>query len=134
MPLQQALRHLDRAFRNFFDGRARYPAFQKKHGRQAATYATNAFRWDADDARPDAGEDGGAAGHSLVALLHWHAHHRHDLAKTRRDATSSRSWSRKILSSCPPSSATVGVDVGLKDVAVLSTGEKIANPQPSAPQ
>jgi putative transposase len=28
VPLQQALRHLDKAFRNFFDGRARYPNFK----------------------------------------------------------------------------------------------------------
>ena len=47
MPLQQALRHLDKAFRNFFEGRAKYPSFHKKHGRQAATYASSAFRWDA---------------------------------------------------------------------------------------
>src|SRR5262249_33667516 len=50
VPLQQALRHLDRAFRAFFAGRARYPAFKKKRGRQtqAAEYTTSAFRWNAD--------------------------------------------------------------------------------------
>ena len=47
MPLQQAFRHLETAFRNFFAGRARYPRFHKKHGTQAATYASTAFRWDA---------------------------------------------------------------------------------------
>src|SRR5205807_9378213 len=38
VPLQQSLRHLDRGFRNFFEGRAEYPTFKKKHGEQAATY------------------------------------------------------------------------------------------------
>ena len=33
--LQQALRDLDRAFRNFFQGRARYPRFKRKRGRQS---------------------------------------------------------------------------------------------------
>src|SRR5215469_17240292 len=28
VPLQQALRHLDRAFRNFFAGRGKYPRFK----------------------------------------------------------------------------------------------------------
>jgi putative transposase len=28
VPPQQTLRHLDRAFRNFFEGRAKYPAFK----------------------------------------------------------------------------------------------------------
>src|SRR5215472_15482487 len=48
VPPQQALRHLDRAFRTFFEGRAKYPAFKKKRGRQAAEYTTSAFRWDAE--------------------------------------------------------------------------------------
>jgi len=48
VPPQQALRHLDRAFRNFFEGRAKYPTFKKRRGRQAAEYTTSAFRWDAE--------------------------------------------------------------------------------------
>jgi transposase len=39
VPLQQELRHLERAFRNCFEGRAKYPTFKKKRGRQAAMYA-----------------------------------------------------------------------------------------------
>src|SRR6266536_4558543 len=46
VPLQQSLRHLDTAFRNFFEGRAEYPTFHKKHAVQSATYAANAFTWD----------------------------------------------------------------------------------------
>src|SRR5215471_19284607 len=46
VPTQQALRHLDKAFRNFFDGRAKYPTFKKKRGRQSAEYTTSAFTWD----------------------------------------------------------------------------------------
>src|SRR5436305_4371991 len=46
VPLQQALRHLDRAFVNFFEGRAEYPTFKKKRHEQSATYASNAFTWD----------------------------------------------------------------------------------------
>jgi putative transposase len=38
VPLQQALRHLESAFHNFFAGRAKYPTFKKKRGHQAATY------------------------------------------------------------------------------------------------
>src|SRR5438105_9661724 len=46
VPLQQALRHLDRAFVNYFEGRAQYPTCKKKQHEQSATYASNAFRWD----------------------------------------------------------------------------------------
>src|SRR5260370_1342817 len=43
VPLQQALRHLDSAYKNFFEGRADYPTFKKKHHEQSATYTDNAF-------------------------------------------------------------------------------------------
>jgi putative transposase len=43
VPLQQALRHLDAAYANFFEGRADYPTFKKKHHEQSATYTDNAF-------------------------------------------------------------------------------------------
>src|SRR6266700_6784268 len=49
VPLQQALRHLDRAFTNFFEGRAEYPVTKKKHGGQSATYTSNAVTWDGTD-------------------------------------------------------------------------------------
>jgi putative transposase len=45
VPLQQALRNLDRAFINFFEGRGKYPTFKKKHNRQSATYPGTAFTW-----------------------------------------------------------------------------------------
>ncbi len=45
VPLQQGLRHLNTAFKNFFEGRSKYPRFKKKNNRQSATYARNAFTW-----------------------------------------------------------------------------------------
>lgn len=49
VPLQQSLRHLDRAFQNFFEGRARYPRRKRKRGRQSAEYTRSAFRFDGKD-------------------------------------------------------------------------------------
>src|SRR5919205_748433 len=46
VPLQQALRHLQTAFTNFFAKRARYPRFKaKKKSRKSAEYTTSAFRF-----------------------------------------------------------------------------------------
>ena len=67
VPLQQALRHLDSAFRNFLEGRAEYPTFKKKHGVQSATYASNAFTW--DGANPHACQDGYTPGYPLEPPL-----------------------------------------------------------------
>ena len=41
--LQQSLRNLETAFTNFFEGRAQYPAFKRKHGKQSARYVGSAF-------------------------------------------------------------------------------------------
>src|SRR5690348_2827739 len=35
VPLQQALRHLDTAYKNFFEGRTEYPTFKKKQDAQS---------------------------------------------------------------------------------------------------
>ncbi|TDC86685.1 transposase, partial [Nonomuraea deserti] len=46
VPLQQALRHLQAAFANFFAKRARYPTFKsRKKARASAEYTRSAFRW-----------------------------------------------------------------------------------------
>src|SRR6266568_371376 len=37
VPLQQVLRHLDKAFINFFEGRGEYPKFKKRRNQQSAT-------------------------------------------------------------------------------------------------
>jgi putative transposase len=128
VPLQQALRHLDTAFRHFFEGRAKYPAFKKKRGRQAATYASSAFRWNVEAraltlAKMDAPLD-----------IHWSRF----FTGTPSTATISRDSAGRYFVSflveeeskaLPIVNAMVGVDVGLKDLAVLSTGEKVANPK-----
>ncbi len=45
VPLQQALRHLQAAFANFFAKRARYPTFKsRKKSRASAEYTRSAFR------------------------------------------------------------------------------------------
>lgn len=128
VPTQQSLRHLDRAFRHFFEGRTGYPTFKRKHGVQSAEYTTSAFKWD---------------GTSLT------------LAKM--DAPLSMVWSRPLPEGCKPSTVTVskdcagryfvsilveedikplpvvnkqvGLDLGLTSMVVLSTGEKVGNPR-----
>ena len=45
VPTQQCLRHLERGFLNFFEGRAHFPTFKKKRNLQSAEYTTSAFMW-----------------------------------------------------------------------------------------
>jgi len=45
VPLQQSLRHLDKAYKGFFNKIAQFPKFKKKHAQQSATYMKNAFTY-----------------------------------------------------------------------------------------
>ena len=128
VPLQQALRHLDRAFRNLFEGRAKYPTFKKKRGKQSATYADTAFSWNAATrtltlAKMDA-----------PLAIRWSRL----FAGSPTTVTVSRDTAGRYfvsflvdeeIAALPPCEAAVGIDVGVKGLAALSTGEKIANPK-----
>ncbi|MDB9493684.1 RNA-guided endonuclease TnpB family protein [Spirulina major CS-329] len=128
VPLQQGLRHLQKAFTNFWAGRARYPNFKKKRNGGSAVFTKSAFRW----------KDG--------ELL---------LAKCT-EALPIR-WSRQLPQGAEPSTVTiklepsgrwfvsllvdveidrlpvrsnkVGIDLGISSLVTLSTGEKVANPK-----
>ncbi|QWB24316.1 MULTISPECIES: RNA-guided endonuclease TnpB family protein [Streptomyces] len=130
VPLQQALRHLQNAFANFFAKRAKYPRFKaKKKSRASAEYTSSAFRFregrltlakmadplDIVWSRP---LPGGATPTTVTVS---------------RD--SAGRWYVSMLCEDPTvkplaaASTTVGVDVGLNHLLTLSTGEKIANPR-----
>ena len=45
VPLQQAIRHQQVAYTNFFAKRARYPRYKSRAGRQSAEYTRSGFRY-----------------------------------------------------------------------------------------
>jgi putative transposase len=128
VPLQQSLRHLDKAFINFFEGRAQYPTFKKKRNQQSATYTGNAFVWRDEK-----------------------------ITLAKMNEPLDIRWSRPLPEGCKPSSVTVskdcadryfisilveediehlpaseqnvGADLGLKSFVILSDGEVVGNPK-----
>jgi putative transposase len=130
VPLQQALRHVQAAFTNFFGKRAKYPRFKsRKKSRKSAEYTTSAFRY----------RDGRLtlAKMSEPLAIVWSR----PLPKGAQPSTvtvsqdSAGRWFVSLLCADPdltPLPATdtaVGVDVGLDHLLTLSTGEKITNPR-----
>jgi putative transposase len=131
VPLQQALRHQHSAFAAFFAGRARYPRFKSRHGRQSAHYTRGAFRlrdgelWLAKATGP------------LRVVWSWSGIDLATLDPTMvvvaREADGR--WFVTFAVDQPdpaPLAATgeaVGVDLGLKDFATLSSGVKITHPR-----
>ncbi|MER6678880.1 RNA-guided endonuclease TnpB family protein [Streptomyces sp. NPDC000983] len=130
VPLQQALRHLQMAFANFFAKRAKYPRFKsRKKSRRSAEYTTSAFRF----------RDGTLTLAKMTEPL--------DIVWSRplpegaspstvtvsQDAAGR--WFVSLLCEdpsvqpLPATDAAVGIDVGLDHLLTLSTGQKVANPR-----
>ena len=131
VPLQQAIRHQQVAYTSFFAGRARYPRFKSRTGRQSAEYTRSGFRY----------RDGrlflAKMGTPLAFVWSWP-----DIDPVPIDPTTvtvSRdpcgrwyvSFAVEVAGpeQFPATGAVVGVDLGIKDFAVTSGGEKIPNPR-----
>ncbi|MFI6506421.1 RNA-guided endonuclease InsQ/TnpB family protein [Streptosporangium sp. NPDC050855] len=129
VPLQQALRHLQAAFANFFAKRAKYPTFKsRKTSRAGAEYTRSAFRWK-DGQLTLAKMDGPL---NVVWSRPLPQGAEPSTVTVSKDAAGR--WFVSILCEdrippLPPASGTVGVDAGITALATLSTGEKIVNPR-----
>lgn len=128
VPLQQALRHLDASYKNFFERRADYPVFQKKHHEQSATYASNAFTWDGNALTLAKQQE------PLPIVFHRLLP---DGSKPS-SVTASKDRSGRYFVSIlieeeikplPVTPKYVGLDVGLKHLVVESNGKTHGNPR-----
>ena len=127
VPVQQALRHLQTAFANFFARRARYPSFRSKHDRQAAEYTRSAFKWDGAALKLAKMDEPLSVRFSRTVPR---------AAKVTTVTVSRDTAGRYFVSmlcddaveALPTVGSRVGIDLGLTHFAVLSTGEKIAAP------
>ena len=131
VPLQQAIHHQQVAYTAFFAGRARYPRFKSRQGRQSAEYTRSGFRW-RDGALFLAKMDT-----PLVFTWSWP-----DVDPASIDPTTVTVFrdpcGRWYVSFAvdvpdpeqfPATGRVVGVDLGVKDFAVTSDGRRIANPR-----
>ena len=129
VPLQQGLRHLQKAFANFFAKRAKYPTFKsKKKSRASAEYTASAFRY--RDGRLTL-----AKMREPLAVV-WSRPLPAGVEPTTVTVSkdSAGRWHVSMLcedtvEALPATDAVVGVDVGVTSLLTLSTGEKITNPR-----
>ena len=128
VPLQQALRHLQAGYANFWEGRAAYPCFKKKRSTGAAEYTKSAFTWRGGELK--------LAKHSEALKVKWSRQlppgAEPSTVTVRRDSASR--WFVSILveediPTLPKQTEAIGVDAGLSSLLTLSTGEKITNPR-----
>ncbi|MFL9929275.1 RNA-guided endonuclease TnpB family protein [Paraburkholderia sp. RL18-103-BIB-C] len=127
VPVQQALRHLQTAFANFFARRAKYPDFRRKDGVQSAEYTTSAFKWDGVSLK--------LAKMDAPLAIRW-SRTIPQGAKVTTVTVSKDTAGRyhvsmlcdDVVATKPKAQSQVGIDLGLTHFAILSTGEKIAAP------
>ena len=131
VPLQQALRHQQQAFAAFFGRRARYPRFRSRHGRQSAHYTRSAFSMRDGQLRlaktpgplafvwswPEAGL--GVLDPTMVIVSkepdgRWYVTFAVDASAP---------------APLPGTGRAAGVDLGVTSFAVISDGQRIANPR-----
>lgn len=129
VPLQQGLRNLQKAFTNFWAGRAKYPNFKKKRSGGSAEFTRSAFKWK--------GGQLWLAKCSEPLPIHWSR----TLPKgcepstvtVRLDARAR--WFISLLveeptvQSLPRIEKAVGIDAGITSLIATSDGEHIANPK-----
>ncbi len=127
VPTQQALRHLQTAYKNFFEKRTRYPKFKSKRDKQAAEYTRSAFKWDSGNKNLVLAKIGRLqvrwsrrfeSSPSTVTITKDRA--------GRYFATLTLDEHRPDL---PKTGEAVGIDLGISRLATLSNGERIGNPK-----
>ena len=130
VPLQQGLRHLQKAFSNFFAKRAKYPNFKKKRNGGSAEFTKSAFKW----------KDGQVflAKCKEALPIHWSR----QLPKGCEPSTitvkldTRGRWHVSLLVNnpniepLPQTEKSVGLDMGINSLMATSDGRKIANPKP----
>ena len=129
VPLQQVLRYQQTAFKNFFEGRARYPTYKKRSHRQSAEFTRSAFKYKNSSLY---------IAKSKVPLdIKWSR----ELPCEPSTITISKDAAGRYFVSClcdfkpealPVNAKTIGVDMGIKDLFVTSEGRKVGNPRQTA--
>lgn len=127
VPTQQALRHLQSSFLNFFEKRGKYPKFKKKYGKQSAEYTSSAFIWDAANKNLRIAKIG-----RLNITWSWEFTSSPTMVTITKDRAG-----RYFVTLCldeevsplPKTGKEVGIDFGVARLATLSDGERIANPK-----
>ncbi|WP_407552682.1 RNA-guided endonuclease InsQ/TnpB family protein [Vibrio parahaemolyticus] len=126
VPLQQSLRHQQAAFKNFFEGRAKYPVKKKKRHKQSAEFTKSAFKF----------RDGQLfiAKSKQPLNIRWSR----ELPSEPTTITISKDTAGRYFVSMlcrfepkpmPVTAKTVGIDLGLNNLFITDSGEKVDNPR-----
>jgi putative transposase len=130
-PFDQALRDLEKAFGNAFAGRAEFPAFKRRG-------SVSAIRFKLDQRREQVDRERGVVQIDCVGKIRFRV--TEPMVGRLRSVTiridGAGRWHASFTADQIPAPAAaeaavpaIGIDMGLKDAVVLSTGEKVKAPK-----
>ena len=125
--LQVVALNLSTAYKNFFEGRTKFPRFKSKHGRQSISYPQN-VKFEGDYLKLD----------QKIGLVYCRRHR--DFTGTIKTVTISKNPDGKYYACVlvddgqeKPAQSTegkaIGIDLGLTHFAITSNGSKYDNPK-----
>ncbi|EEZ39125.1 RNA-guided endonuclease TnpB family protein [Photobacterium damselae] len=131
VPLQQSLKHLDKAFKSFFKSGFGYPKFKNKRGKQSACYVGTAFRFNRDKCEIE------LAKMKQPLKIKWSRSFVGIPSSVYVSKTKTGKYFISILVEeeiiqNKPTDKTVGIDLGIKSLAVCSDGVTFDNPKSTA--
>ena len=121
--LQATTLNLTTAYKNFFDGRARFPRFKSKHGRQSIQYPQNVKIVDGNVKLP---------GNIGIVKAKIHRPIERKIKTVTISKTPSGKYFASILTEVEGENPSIsegkiyGVDLGVKHFAVVTDGEKVS--------
>ncbi len=129
IPLQQKLRHLDRAFKSFFNPKlnTRYPRFKKKLSRQSCSFLTSGKTYVGDGYVV-------ISQHKKRFVIPFVQHREFDISRVKSFNISKESNGKYFIScvvkedieELPKIDTINGIDLGIKDYCVMSDGTKVS--------
>ena len=131
VPLQQSLRHLDKAFKSFFKSGFGYPKFKSKRTKQSASYASSGFKWDGENRQLT------LAKMKQPLKINWSRYFDGTPSSITVSKTSTGKYYVSILVKenvelLKSKDDVIGVDLGIKSLAVCSDGVTFDNPKSTA--
>ena len=130
VPLQQALRHLEKAYSGFFKGVSKFPTFKKKTNTQSARYMPNAYSLGDDAQRPTVK----LAKINTPLEIRWSRPLPGKVVSltVSKDAVGRYFVSfqcERHIEALPQKTNAVGLDLGLTHLVISSDGDKFGNPK-----
>lgn len=123
--LQASLKNLDVAYQKFFKKQAKFPKFHSKHDKQSCTFPDNVKVVDGRLSLPKFGGTMKMRGGMPVDGIVRQA----TVSKTPTGKYFVSILCEDVVEKFQENGNSVGIDLGLKEMAVCSNGERVANPK-----